>query len=234
MDQDKLGHRNVSQDVTHLYHGTLSQINIEENEYTDHHSFQILNAVHDIQEGRTSKFEGEIDTDFGGSYGRNLRFVDYRDLDMNKFVYASNEMSLGIVQLPNYDLVTVGIDNFGSLPTGPLTYRGINVIGQFGSESALELGNFELTVDLGNDSVQFYLDVGTVEDVVTGTATINAMNGRFTGNSLIWNYSGMNGTATINGAFHGEDGNGVSGVYSDNNPSENQPRIYGAVVGTRE
>ena len=226
-------HRNVSQDVTHLYHGILSQINIEENEYTDHHSFQILNAVHDVQDGETGEFEGGIETNFGGSFGRDLVFTNYRDLDGNNFVYASIETSLGIVQLPNNDLITVGVDNFGRFPVGELTYRGINVIGRFGTEDTLEVGGFELAVNLAHNAAELYLDVGTVENVVTGTLSINAMRGTFEGSNLMWNYgTNMSGTATINGSFHGASGNAVSGVYSDNNNEE--PRIFGAIAGTQQ
>ena len=69
---------------------------------------------------------------------------------------------------------------------------------------------------------------------IMGTATIDDMNsGTFEGSNLMWNYGTiMNGTATINGSFHGAGGNAVSGIYSDNDLAN--PQIFGAIVGTQQ
>ena len=69
---------------------------------------------------------------------------------------------------------------------------------------------------------------------IIGTATISSMeDGKFAGSNLMWNYgTNMNGTATINGSFHGAGGNAVSGIYSDNNRAD--PKIYGAIAGTQQ
>ena len=235
-DSGQTRHREVTQDFDYVYHGILHQLNIEERVFKDDsHSSQILNVVHDIQDheinDRTKRYQGEPVQKFGGFY--QFDHVANDLLETYKFVYASTEPALGIVQLQNGELFTVGYDYvIDSLPKGQITYRGINVIGQYGSNNALEKGQFELIANFDENTAKLHLDVGDNDDIVRGMVTIDLMTGRFKGEDLVLNYQNISGTATINGSFHGENGTGVSGVYSDNDDHDN-PRFYGAVVGTR-
>ena len=204
------------------------------NPYDNTDGFQIRTAVQDIQDYKvndeTKRFTGDVESGLGGYFKHNHVSSD---LGRYKFIYASSAPGLGITQLQNGDLFTVGFVFSGSLPSGNYIYTGINVNGRYDENKDMDVGEFTMSVNFASESEQIELNGISGAGRITGTATINMTNGTFSGSNLMWFYdTNMRGTATINGSFHGAGGNAVSGIYSDINNDE-RPQIFGAIAGTR-
>ena len=117
--------------------------NFPTNPYDDTDGFQIRTAVQDIQnynlnDNQTKRYEGDVESGFGGYYQYDHESTD---LGSFKFIYASNESGLGITQLQNGDLFTVG-SAFSGSPTGTFVYSGINIIGRYDESKNLDVGLF--------------------------------------------------------------------------------------------
>ncbi len=232
-----------SENDSSLYYMILeNNENNQNNPYTSYDAFKIRTVVRDIQEhiqdNGTKRYEGEVQQGLGGYHKQNYESTD---LGNYKFVYASVEPSLGIVQFQNGDLFTVGSEFSDSLPlNGTYIYSGVSTVGRYDSRliDGLKVGSFLMIANFTEESAKV---TGLVENglALNGNVVINMVRGTFEGNELNWhlNFDNQNsfGTATINGSFHGPNGTGVSGIYSDNETDgNNYPRIYGAVVGKRQ
>ena len=116
---------------------------------------------------------------------------------------------------------------FGAAPNGSYTYNGVHIIGDrvFGDQQD---GTFSLTADFNNQT--FSYNGSTVSSSLSGSGTIDTVNGRFSSNTLNSNVDGDTAFATMYGQLHGDSAQSVSGVFHTN---ESDPSYAGAFVGSR-
>jgi hypothetical protein len=138
------------------------------------------------------------------------------------------EAGLVYVLVPGVaDAVFAAGSAFGTAPNGTFTYNGVHIIADrfFGGA---DVGDFTLTADFTNRT--FTYNGSTVSSTLTGSGTIDTVNGRFASNSLSSNVLGDTNTASMYGQLHGSSAQSVSGVFHTN---ESDPFYAGAFVGSR-
>ena len=121
----------------------------------------------------------------------------------------------------------ISIEN---LPTGPLTYSGVNYYKVRTSPDVIENGNFDLTVNLDRSSGKF-------GSGLTGDITIDESTGNY--NGLISIDGTTHENLSIKGQFNGNNGNNgnnesssVTGLYYGGG-EPTVPNIVGAIIGTQ-
>ncbi|MFU8864640.1 MAG: hypothetical protein ACNA7O_12060 [Rhodobacterales bacterium] len=148
----------------------------------------------------------------------------------NVTIIADNGGEAGLIYLdiPGYgDAVFAAGSAFGTAPNGSFTYNGVHVVADrfFGGS---EDGTFSLTADFNNQT--FSYNGSTLSSSLSGSGTIDTVNGRFSSNTLSSNVGSDTGTASMYGQLHGNSAQSVSGVFHTN---ESDPFYAGAFVGSR-
>lgn len=130
---------------------------------------------------------------------------------------------------------------FGSAPNGAFTYNGVHIIEDRFSGIKTH-GTFALTANFSDKTFNYNGDSSTVSietstriiteniSTLSGSGTIDTINGRFSSNNLSSNVGGGTGTATMYGQLNGSSAQSVSGVFHTN---EGDPFYAGAFVGSR-
>ena len=138
------------------------------------------------------------------------------------------EAGLIYLEIPGYgDAVFATGSAFGAAPNGSFTYNGVHIIADrfFGDQQD---GTFSLTADF--NSRTFTYNGSTISSSLSGSGSIDIVNGRFSSNALNSNVGGDTNTASMYGQLHGDSAQSVSGVFHTN---ESDPFNAGAFVGSR-
>ena len=110
-----------------------------------------------------------------------------------------------------------------NMPTGPLTYSGVNYYKIATSSNQIRNGDFEL-------SVNFSEETGTFSSGLEGEIVLESSTGNYTGRiTQVADTSYEN--VAIKGKFHGNaENSSVTGLYHDE--SSRTPAVIGAIIGT--
>jgi len=148
----------------------------------------------------------------------------------NITIVEDNGGEAGIIymQIPGVaDAVFASGSAFGAAPNGSFTYNGVHIIqSRFVGDG--EAGTFSLSADFNNRT--FSYNGSTLSSSLSGSGTIDTVNGRFASNTLNSNVGGDTAFATMYGQLHGDSAQSVSGVFHTN---ESDPSYGGAFVGSR-
>ena len=185
-----------------------------------------------------------------GEQGVDIR--SYTSVNKSARVYfASNDSGL-------LDIMTYGPRISGALPTGVTSYSGANLLTVNHGEVIYE-GEFKLDINFDDgkgfliDENQYFSNDAIVEIQgsnnfnyvrLAGTFKVNIPSGTFSGNDMTLQFCVIERCrqdeysddvtetrkASLHGSLHGEDANGIAGIYYDN--EEDSPTYIGALIGT--
>lgn len=149
-------------------------------------------------------------------------------------IIEDNSGEAGVVYLdvPNYGTAVFATGSaYGAAPSGQFTYNGVNTItNRIDTGGA---GDFALTANFTNGTFTYNgnFSYGASDSAsLTGTGTIDTVNGRLDSSNLSANVAGSTSAATMYGQLHGTSAEAVSGVFHTN---EANPNYAGAFVGSK-
>jgi hypothetical protein len=126
------------------------------------------------------------------------------------------------------DALATGATKPIAMPTGTLTYNGIYVVGNRGSNWK-EVGSAAITANFGTNT--FSLSATSTDTTLTGNGIIDNANGRISSNNLVFTDVVMgNYTASTAGNVGSSNGQDITGVWYTNDTA---PDFAGAYAVTR-
>ena len=154
-------------------------------------------------------------------YGKDQTVTIYKDK-------VSGAVALFGLEENNVATVVARGLTIRSIPRGVYTYDGTNAVIKRGAGNALNVGDFNMTVDFGARTGKLIAENSISS--LTGNFAVNVARGTYSGSELDFTAEGTGVKASIYGNFHGVSAAGVSGVYHDNAET---PVYYGAIAGAR-